>query len=77
MALSLNRGSRMAGFYQSNPQKATKTSLKSFDESGNLTTTLIESGTGADKVQTWSFAGGDNLVIRATEDSTELLMVAL
>ncbi|QQR58631.1 MAG: hypothetical protein IPG59_03790 [Candidatus Melainabacteria bacterium] len=42
-----------------------KTSLKSFDESGNLTTTLIESGTGADKVQTWSFAGGDNLVIRA------------
>lgn len=48
--------------------KSTKgdvTSLKSFDESGNLTTTLIESGTGADKVQTWSFAGGDNLVIRA------------
>lgn len=48
--------------------KSTKgdvTSLKSFDESGNLTTTLIESGTGADKVQTWSFAGGDNLIIRA------------
>jgi len=45
--------------------KGDVTSLKSFDGNGNLTTLLIESGTGSDKVQTWSFAGGDNLVIRA------------
>ncbi len=49
-------------------QRSTKgdvVSLKMYDSSGNLTTTLLESGTGADKVQIWTFADGDNLRVNA------------